>query len=304
MAIPLIGFGTAASPSNIDQMKEAVATAIQVGYRHFDTASIYGTESALGEALNNAFLNGTVRRDKIFVSSKLFAGDHHDPVSALKTTLKNLQLEYLDLYLIHWPINLRKGASHPNPREEEFLPLDIKSIWRGMEQCKELGLTKSIGVSNFSCKKIGDLLTYANIYPAVNQVEMHPLWQQKKLRDFCRNVNIHVSAWSPLGGRGTFYGSNSVMENPVIGEIAEKHGKTVAQVLLRWGLEHGVSVLPKSYTKSRITENYNIFEWSLTGEDREKIRNLPQKKIVRREGLINSTTSPYRTLQDLWDGEI
>ncbi|KAH9331672.1 hypothetical protein KI387_003780, partial [Taxus chinensis] len=239
IAIPLIGFGTAAKADNIDQMKQAVDTALQVGYRHFDTASIYGTEPALGEALNHAFLTGIINRDEIFVTSKLFAGDHDDPVSALKTTLKNLQLEYLDLYLIHWPINLRKGASHPNPKEEDFLPLDIESIWRGMEQCVELGLTKSIGVSNFSCKKLGDLLSYANISPAVNQVEMHPLWQQKKLRDYCSNVNIHVSAWSPLGGFGTYYGSNSVMENPVIEEIAKKHGKTVAQVLLRWGLEQG-----------------------------------------------------------------
>ncbi|KAH9306483.1 hypothetical protein KI387_010887, partial [Taxus chinensis] len=111
-------------------------------------------------------------------------------------------------------------------RDEIFV---TKSIWRGMEQCMESGLTKSIGVSNLSYKKLGDLLSYANISPAVNQEEMHPLWQQKKLRDYCSNVNIHVSAWSPLGGFGTFYGSNSVMENPVIEEIAKKHGKTVTQ---------------------------------------------------------------------------
>ncbi|GLJ18641.1 hypothetical protein SUGI_0332270 [Cryptomeria japonica] len=304
MKIPRIGFGTAASPQNIIQMKQAVATALKVGYKHFDTASIYGTEPALGEALSEAFRNGIAKRDDVFVTSKMYAADHDDPVSALKTSLKNLQLEYLDLYLIHWPINLRKGVSHPSPKEEDFLPLDIESIWRGMEQCVELGLTKSIGVSNFSSKKIGDLLSYAKISPAVSQVEMHPLWQQKKLRDYCSNANIHVSAYSPLGAFGTYYGSNSVMENSVLREIAEKHGRTVAQVLLRWGLEQGVSVLPKSYNSCRITENYQVFEWSLTEEDHEKISKLPQKKIVRREGLINSTTSPYKTIQDLWDGEI
>ncbi|XP_057823297.2 NADPH-dependent aldo-keto reductase, chloroplastic isoform X2 [Cryptomeria japonica] len=244
MKIPRIGFGTAASPQNIIQMKQAVATALKVGYKHFDTASIYGTEPALGEALSEAFRNGIAKRDDVFVTSKMYAADHDDPVSALKTSLKNLQLEYLDLYLIHWPINLRKGVSHPSPKEEDFLPLDIESIWRGMEQCVELGLTKSIGVSNFSSKKIGDLLSYAKISPAVSQV------------------------------------------------------------LLRWGLEQGVSVLPKSYNSCRITENYQVFEWSLTEEDHEKISKLPQKKIVRREGLINSTTSPYKTIQDLWDGEI
>ncbi|KAH9328236.1 hypothetical protein KI387_000344 [Taxus chinensis] len=126
IAIPLIGFGTAAKAYNIDQMKQAVDTALQVGYRNLDTASIYGTEPALGEALNHAFLMGIINRDEIFVTSKLFAGDHDDPVSTLKTTLKNLQLEYLDLYLIHWPINLRKGASHPNPKEEDFLFFAIR----------------------------------------------------------------------------------------------------------------------------------------------------------------------------------
>ncbi|KAH9310946.1 hypothetical protein KI387_025981, partial [Taxus chinensis] len=228
IAIPLIGFGTAAKAVNIDQMKQAIDTALQVRYRHLHTASIYGTEPALGEALNHVFLTGIINRDELFVTSKLFAGDHDDLVSALKTTLKNLQLEYLYLCLIHWPINLRKGASHPNPKEEDFLslPLDIESIWRGMEQCVELGLTKSIGVSNLSYKKLSELLSYANISLAVNQEEMHPLWQQKKLRDYCSNVNIHVSAWYPLGGFGTFYCSNSVMENPVIEEIAKKHGKT------------------------------------------------------------------------------
>lgn len=304
MKVPLIGFGTAASAQNKEQMNEAVATALKIGYRHFDTARIYGTEPALGEALNEAFQSGIVERDEVFVTSKLFAGDHEDPVSALKETLENLQLEYLNLYLIHWPVNLRKGASHPFPKEDEFLPLNIKSIWRGMEKCVELGLAKSIGVSNFSCKKIGDLLSYANISPAVNQVEMHPLWQQKQLRGYCSKMNIHVSAWSPLGGFGTYYGSNAVMENLIIQKIAEKHQKTAAQVLLRWGLEQGVSVLPKSYNKSRITENYEIFDWSLTVEDHEEINKLPQKKIVRREALVNSTTSPYRTIQDLWDGEI
>ncbi|KAH9299033.1 hypothetical protein KI387_030715, partial [Taxus chinensis] len=191
ITIPLIGFGTAAKVDNIDHMKQAVDTTLQVGYRHLDTASIYGTKPALGEALNHAFLMGIINRDEIFVT--------------------------------------KRGLHIQIPKRRTFfsLPLDIKSIWRGMEQCVELGLTKSIGVSNLSCKKLDDLLSYANISPAINPEEMHPLWQQNKLREYCSNVNSHVSAWSPLGGFGTFYGSNSVMENPVIEEIAKKHGKTV-----------------------------------------------------------------------------
>ncbi|KAH9297701.1 hypothetical protein KI387_029383, partial [Taxus chinensis] len=237
--IPLIGLGTAAVNLNEEEVKAAIAAALQVGYRHFDTASAYSTEQALGEALNTAFQNGVVKREDVFVTTKLWNTDHGDPVCALKTSLKNLQLEYVDLYLIHWPVNLIRGVPLIHPKEEDFLPLDIKSTWEGMEQCIEMGLTKAIGLSNFSSKKIQDLLNYARIPPAVVQVEMHPLWQQNKLREFCSKHRIHVSAWSPLGAPTTPWGSNAVMDNPVIQEISQKHGKTRAQVLLRWGIEQG-----------------------------------------------------------------
>eukprot|EP00253_Pinus_taeda_P002086 PITA_02086 len=228
--IPLVGLGTAAMNQNPEDIKTAVATAIEVGYRHFDTASLYRSECPLGDALKDVFLKGLVAREEVFVTTKLWCGDLDDPVSALRTSLKNLQLDFVDLYLIHWPVRLRKEASFPIPKEEDFLPLDLESVWQGMEQCVHLGLTKAIGVSNFSSKKIGDLLSHAKIPPAVNQVEMHPLWQQQKLRDYCSKVNIHVSAWSPLGGPPNAQGSNGVIDNPVIKEIAEKYGKTTAQV--------------------------------------------------------------------------
>jgi len=302
--IPLIGLGTASSNPNHEEIKAAVITAIEVGYRHFDTASLYRSEGGLGDGLKEACLKGLVAREEVFVTTKIWCEDLDDPVSALRTSLKNLQLEYVDLYLIHWPIKLRKGASFPIPTEEDFLPLDLQSVWQGMEQCVHLGLTKAIGVSNFSCKKIGDLLSHARIFPAVNQVEMHPLWQQKKLRDYCSKVNIHVSAWSPLGGAPNAQGSNGVMDNPVIKEIAEKHGKTTAQVVLRWGLEQGVSVLPKSYNKGRIAQNFQVFDWSLTAEDHAKMSRLEQKKSNWGLEMINSTTSPYKSVEELWDGEI
>ncbi|XP_057857365.2 deoxymugineic acid synthase 1-like [Cryptomeria japonica] len=154
---------------------------------------------------------------------------------------------YLDLYLLHWPVRLRKGHTLP-PKEEDFLPLDIKSTWQGMEKCFELGLTKAIGVSNFSCKKIEDLLKYAKIPPAANQVEMHPMWQQKKLREYCSKMKIEVCAWSPLGAPKTPWGSNTVMDNPVIKEIAQKHGMSIAQVYT--SQKHGKSIA--SLSRARI----------------------------------------------------
>uniref|UniRef100_A0A0D6QX86 NADP-dependent oxidoreductase domain-containing protein n=1 Tax=Araucaria cunninghamii TaxID=56994 RepID=A0A0D6QX86_ARACU len=301
--IPLIGLGTGAPAYHFEQIKAAVAVALQVGYRHFDTASYYGSECALGAALTEAFQSGIVKREEVFVTTKLWGDEHDEPLAAINRSLKNLQLEYVDLYLIHWPLRLRKGYTLP-PNEEDFLPLDIKSTWQGMEQCFELGLTKAIGLSNFSCKKIEDLLSYAKITPAVDQVEMHPFWQQKKLRDYCSKMKIQVCAWSPLGGPNTPWGSNVVMDNPLIKEIAHKHGKSIAQVVLRWGTEQGVCVLPKSFNKDRITENFQISGWCLDAEDHEQMSKLEQRKILRGEEWVNSTTSPYKTIEELWDGEI
>ncbi|KAH9314797.1 hypothetical protein KI387_023424, partial [Taxus chinensis] len=201
-----------------------------VGYRHFDTASSYNSEHALGEALNTPIQSGIVKREDVFVTTKLWNTDHDDPLAAPKTSLMNLPLQYVDLYLIHLPLKFIKGVLlNVRPKEEEFLPLDLKSTWEGMEKCVEMGFTKAIGISNFSSKKIEDLLSYVRIPPAFNQVEMHPMWQQKKLRECCSKHNIHLSAWSPLGAPNTPWGTNLVMDNPLIQEIAQKHGKTKAQ---------------------------------------------------------------------------
>ncbi|XP_057868593.1 aldo-keto reductase family 4 member C11 [Cryptomeria japonica] len=320
--IPLIGLGTTAVDQNEEVIKAAVTTALQVGYRHFDTASSYNSERPLGEALHMAFHNGLVNREDVFVTTKLWSNQHDDPVTAIKNSLKNLQIDYVDLYLIHLPVRFRKEVPmsafldrkptelgtdvnpYYGPQEDYFLPLDMKSTWNGMEQCLEMGLTKAIGVSNFSSKKIEDLLSHAKIPPAVDQVEMHPQWQQKKLRDYCSKHNIHVSAWSPMGAPNTSWGSNLVMDDPLVHEISQKYGKTRAQVMLRWGVEQGVSVLPKSYNKDRIFSNFQIFDWSLTPEGHDKIGMLKQAKLFRGDAFVNSTTGPYETVEELWDGEI
>ncbi|CAN0891549.1 Deoxymugineic acid synthase 1-B [Linum grandiflorum] len=168
--MPLMGLGTYSAQNDSYSTQHAIHIALQMGYRHFDTAKIYGSESNVGKALTNAFSQGNVEREDVFVTSKLWGSDHHDPVSALRRTLKKLRMEYLDLYLVHWPVKLKPWACNPIPEESEFDGLDLESTWAGMERCIELGLCRSIGVSNFSSSKVQSLLGFATIPPAVNQV--------------------------------------------------------------------------------------------------------------------------------------
>ncbi|XP_043721749.1 non-functional NADPH-dependent codeinone reductase 2-like [Telopea speciosissima] len=305
--IPSLGMGTAVYPfAASETMKSAVLHAIQLGYRHFDTASIYQSEQPLGEAIKEAQTLGFIKsRDELFITSKLAPVDaHHDLVlPALKNTLQNLQLEYLDLYLIHCPVSLKPGKNELPFKKEDLLPMDFKSVWESMEQCQKLGLSRLIGVSNFSCKKLQDLLLVANIPPAINQVEMNPLWQQKKLREFCKEKGIHVTAYSPLGAKGTPWGTNRVMECEALQEIAEARRKTIAQVCLRWVYEQGVSVLVKSFNKERLKENLEIFDWVLSQGELQKIDGITQKRGSQLLEL-SSEEGPYKSLNELWDGEI
>ncbi|KAJ9708656.1 hypothetical protein PVL29_000602 [Vitis rotundifolia] len=181
--------------------------------------------------------------------------------------------------------------------------MDYASVWKDLEDCQKLGLTKAIGVSNFSSKKLDDLLRIAKIPPAVNQVEMNPLWQQKKLREFCAEKGIHITAYSPLGARGTPWGGDRVMECQVLKEIAQARGKTIAQVCLRWIYEQGVSVVVKSFNKERMKENLEIFDWELSVEDIQKIDQIQQFKGVPALEFI-SDEGPYKSLVELWDEEI
>ncbi|XP_016193252.1 non-functional NADPH-dependent codeinone reductase 2 [Arachis ipaensis] len=304
ITMPLIGLGTYSFPNDRNITELAIHNALQIGYRHFDTAKIYGSEPAVGKALNDAMFDGVVEREDIFLTSKLWGSDHHDPVSALKRTLQNLGMEYLDMYLVHWPIKLKPWVNYPVPNEDDFENLDFEVTWAGMEKCLQMGLCRSIGVSNFSSKKIHWLLDFASTPPAVNQVEMHPMWRQEKLRETCGDHKIHVSAYSPLGGPGNAWGSTAVVHNPIIQSIAFKHKATPAQVALQWGLSRGSSVIVKSFNEERMKENMASFDLKLSEEDILEIQKLEQIKIMRGEFLVNETTSPYKTIGDLWDDEI
>ncbi|KAH9794302.1 Deoxymugineic acid synthase 1 [Citrus sinensis] len=284
--IPLVGFGTAQFP-------------------HFDTAAIYQSEEPLGEAIAQALRLGLIKsRDELFITSKLWFGHAHRQLvlPALQTSLKNLGLEHIDLYLIHFPVSLKPGTGFPFSKED-IEPLDYEGVWEAMEECQNLGLTKSIGVSNFACKKLERLLATAKIPPAVNQVELNPVWQQKKLRDFCEKKGIHITAYSPLGAKGTIWGTNRVMECQMLKEIANAKGKSVAQVSLRWVYQQGVSLVVKSFNKERMKENLDIFYWELSAEELQKIEQIPQYRGSRSEEHV-SEDGPYKSLEDLWDGEI
>nr|URS65386.1 rhazimal reductase [Alstonia scholaris] len=306
--MPLVGFGTCI-PDPIPPLEELATIfleVIKVGYRHFDTASCYGTEEALGKAVAQAIESGLVNgREEFFITSKLWVEDADQDLilPALKKTLGNLGLDYLDLYLIHMPLRLRQGAEMFKYTKEDFLPFDIKGTWKAMEECSKLGLCKSIGVSNYSCEKLSKLLENATILPAVNQVEMNVVWKQSKLLPFCKEKNIHVSAWSPLLSYGSIWSQNAVMENTVLVDIAASKSKTVAQVALRWIYEQGASFIMRTFNKERMYQNVQIFDWELTQEELDQIQQIPQRRSNLAEAFVHPE-GPIKSVEELWDGDL
>jgi len=288
------------------QIKSAVIRAVEVGYRHFDTAHRYESEEPIGEAVKEALSLGLIQsRDELFITSKLWCGHAHSHlvVPGLRKTLRNLQMEKIDLFLIHWPLSCTAEKYDFPIKEDDFLPLDFEGVWGAMEECRMLGLTNSIGISNFSCKKLKDLLAIAKIPPAVNQVEVNPFWQQRNLIQLCKENDILVTGYSPLGALGTVIGSNRIIESNVLQEIAKSKGKSIPQVCLRWAYEQKIAVVVKSYNEERMKANLEIFDRKLSEEDHEKIRGILH--IKGSTGWYNlCKNGPFKTLEELWDGEI
>ncbi|KAJ3106893.1 hypothetical protein HDU97_005380 [Phlyctochytrium planicorne] len=256
--IPLLGLGTwNAKPLEV---ANALKAAVKIGYRHIDCAWCYENEKEIGDALKEIFASGVSRSD-LFITSKLWNTFHNpaDVAKAIDITLNDLQLQSLDLYLMHWPISQKNrgdGNSERGPDNKPIL-LDTPIIetWKAMEALVDAGKVKAIGVSNFTVSKLKALLKEARIKPAVNQVELHPYLPQHELLGYCSQNGIHVTAYSPLGsGR-----EPNLLADEVVAEIAKKNGKSVAQVLISWAAQRGTSVIPKSSNPVRLAENFQDF---------------------------------------------
>jgi D-xylose reductase len=293
--LPMVGLGL--WKIEREQTADTVVAAIDAGYRHFDSACDYGNEKETGEGLQRALASGAVTRDALWVTSKLW-NTYHRPEHvrpALQRSLEDLQLDTLDLYLMHFPIATRfvpfetryppewvYDPAGPEPRIEAD-PVPLLETWQAMEELVREGLVRDIGVCNFGTALLRDLVNAAETPPAVLQVEMHPYLCQEKLLRFCREAGIAVTAFSPLGAQSYFQlnmaeADEAVIEQEAVGAIAARLGRSPAQVILRWGIQRGTAIVPKTCRPDRLRENLALFDFALTEADMAAISGLDRHR--------------------------
>lgn len=256
VVIPQVGLGVFQTKEGAE-VERAVSAALEAGYRMIDTAAIYGNEVGVGRAIKDS----GIPREEIFITTKLWNADHafDDALRAFDESLEKLDCGYIDLYLIHWPL----------PMEGKFT-----EAWRALEQIYASRRTRAIGVSNFKPHHLDELLRGAEVVPAVNQIELHPFLQQRETSDYCAAHGMIVESYSPLMQAG------EALEHPVIAELAEKHGKSPAQVILRWHVQSGFIVIPKSIRAERIQENIALFDFELSDSDMQAIAGMDRGQRI------------------------
>lgn len=281
-SIPQVGFGTSQISAKDEEVIRVIKDAIDVGYRHIDTADFYKNEHSIGQALDELIKEGKIQRSDLFITTKVWSNNHRRDLAmqSIRQSLERLRTDYLDLVLVHWPMSFQSGKEHIPMNPEGLIALgdltveNFELAYQGLEDAMDLNLTRSIGVSNFNIKQLERLLSAERKYkPVVNQVESHPFLNQKDLLDYCNLNGIFLEAYSPLRR-----GDSSLLSNEQLKQIASRHECTVAQVILRWQLQRNVIVIPKSSSKNHMIENFSLFNIHLNQTEMEIISSLNQEK--------------------------